>query len=460
MSITSTPFSREAQFELNELFFSITRRDSTIVSGNEVFVRISGYSKEELVGQPHNIIRHPDMPKSVFKLFWNYLNAGKAVIAYVKNRTKDGRHYWVVAAVFPQGDSYVSMRLKPTSPLFMTVQNLYKELKTLEEQSGVDAASTALEGALQELGYASYDAFMVDALLQELGSRNALLGSTQIATRDAFIIENSLDQRLLETYEVTQAMKKSYAVWFEKIGLFGEINAMLDTRGARLQALAQDMIFLSLNASVASYKAQSGGETFGVLAQNIRINVKENDALVEALHRTAGALTTLLNTLIFSAQAVYLQIEMVNFFIEEVLMRHCVDTHDVPQNIALLALLVESYRSAIEEAQGELVEQIGEALQVMRNLEQQVNYLGYVQIYGIIEAAAARDKSVGFEEIFSQLKTLIAATAQEVEAMYAQMQRFSVEIAQLVAQSDLTQRMAQRFGACVASIPSHHQEAA
>ncbi len=88
---------REAKFEIDELFFSITDQASTILSGNEVFVRISGYKKEELLGQFHNIIRHPDMPRVVFKMLWDHLKRDKPVVAYVKNKTKDGGYYWVLA---------------------------------------------------------------------------------------------------------------------------------------------------------------------------------------------------------------------------------------------------------------------------------------------------------------------------------------------------------------------------
>ena len=81
---------KEANFDLQELFFSITKKDSSIVAGNETFTRISGYSRDEIIGQIHNIVRHPDMPRVIFKLFWDYLQANKPVVAYVKNRTKTG----------------------------------------------------------------------------------------------------------------------------------------------------------------------------------------------------------------------------------------------------------------------------------------------------------------------------------------------------------------------------------
>ncbi|MDD2358687.1 MAG: PAS domain-containing protein, partial [Thiovulaceae bacterium] len=82
-NVNTAILMKEAKFDLDELFFSITKHDSTILSGNETFVRISGYEKDEIMGQFHNIIRHQDMPRVVFKIFWDYLKAGKPVVAYV-----------------------------------------------------------------------------------------------------------------------------------------------------------------------------------------------------------------------------------------------------------------------------------------------------------------------------------------------------------------------------------------
>ena len=91
------------EFRINGVFFSLTDRRGFIEACNDVFVRISGYTTAELTGQPHNIIRHPDMPRSVFQLFWEYLRNGQPVAAYVKNLAADGRYYWVLALAGPVG---------------------------------------------------------------------------------------------------------------------------------------------------------------------------------------------------------------------------------------------------------------------------------------------------------------------------------------------------------------------
>ena len=166
--------SQEAKFDLSELFFSITKTDSTILSGNETFVRISGYERDEIIGQFHNIIRHPDMPHVVFKTFWDFLNAGKSVAAYVKNRTKEGGYYWVFAVVFPLRERYVSIRIKPNAQLFDSVKELYAQLLKSQESLDMQESEQLLLEALKSLGYRDYEHFMNEALVEELLIRKKL----------------------------------------------------------------------------------------------------------------------------------------------------------------------------------------------------------------------------------------------------------------------------------------------
>ncbi len=132
----------ESPFNANELFFSRTDARGIILGGNSVFVRVSEFSTEELLNKPHNIIRHPEMPKAVFKLLWSYLLTGKSIVAYVKNRSKSGKYYWVLAYATPISNGFLSIRLKPTSKLFNLIPSLYREMLTLESRpQGVNQAT-------------------------------------------------------------------------------------------------------------------------------------------------------------------------------------------------------------------------------------------------------------------------------------------------------------------------------
>ena len=95
----------ERFFGDDELIVSKTDLKGHVTYANDVFLRIADYTEKEVLGQPHSVIRHPDMPRSVFKLLWDTLATGSEIFAYVINRTKHGDHYWVLAHVTPSRDA-------------------------------------------------------------------------------------------------------------------------------------------------------------------------------------------------------------------------------------------------------------------------------------------------------------------------------------------------------------------
>ncbi|WP_416886320.1 methyl-accepting chemotaxis protein [Marinospirillum sp.] len=109
---------------------SHTDHQGTIVYVNDDFVEYAGYTRAELIGQPHNMIRHPDMPKEAFRDMWATLKAGRAWQGMVKNRRKNGDHYWVKATATPRtGGGYMSVRLQPTREEVQAAEQLYKEMR-------------------------------------------------------------------------------------------------------------------------------------------------------------------------------------------------------------------------------------------------------------------------------------------------------------------------------------------
>ncbi|KGM14641.1 hypothetical protein N867_18655 [Actinotalea fermentans ATCC 43279 = JCM 9966 = DSM 3133] len=98
---TSTPTGVEREFGREQIIVSKTDLQGRITYANDVFCDVSGYREGELVGAPHNVIRHPDMPMAVFQLLWDTVQAGEELFAYVVNLASDGGHYWVLAHVTP-----------------------------------------------------------------------------------------------------------------------------------------------------------------------------------------------------------------------------------------------------------------------------------------------------------------------------------------------------------------------
>ena len=124
----------------NELIISRTDLNGIITYVNETFAEISGYTPEELIGKPHNIVRHPDMPKSVYADLWKSLKENESWNGYVKNLRKDKGYYWVnahISGVYKDGElvEYKSIR-EPVEPAIkLEMQNLYDKMRMEEENS-------------------------------------------------------------------------------------------------------------------------------------------------------------------------------------------------------------------------------------------------------------------------------------------------------------------------------------
>lgn len=164
------PTGREVTFGDDEVIVSKTDPTGRITYVNQVFKQIAGYSEAELLGQPHSIIRHPDMPRCVFKLLWDTLQAGSELFAYVKNMNKAGDHYWVFAHVTPTFDGsgrivgYHSNRRTPNRQALGKVEPLYAQLLAEENRhanrkEGMESAYRVLTAALEQQGVA-YDQFV------------------------------------------------------------------------------------------------------------------------------------------------------------------------------------------------------------------------------------------------------------------------------------------------------------
>ena len=211
MTDTATPsaieIARESHFEIDELFFSRTDTRGIILSGNGVFQRVSKFGWDELVNKPHKIIRHPDMPKAVFFLLWDFLKKGKPIGAYVKNRAKDGSYYWVFAIATPAQDGFLSVRMKPTSELLAVVEAQYDALRDIERSKALSSAESAalLLDTLKGLGFASYDDFMSVAIGKEFAARNQALGRPRDPTIANFEAMLASSQVLLAETEAILA---------------------------------------------------------------------------------------------------------------------------------------------------------------------------------------------------------------------------------------------------------------
>lgn len=213
-NIAATTTDSEVALALDELFFSRTEMRGRLQAGNTVFQRVSEYSWAEMIDQPHNIVRHPDMPRAVFYILWDRIRAGMPVGAYVKNRAKGGGYYWVFAVVTPVEGGYLSVRLKPSSRLFAAGSTLYASIRRNEgSNSAVKPAESAAElvNGLRANGFRDYSAFMTAALSHEMRARTAALGREPWPALDHFekLVESA--DRLLTTTDRMLGMISTFS---------------------------------------------------------------------------------------------------------------------------------------------------------------------------------------------------------------------------------------------------------
>ena len=148
---------KEVTWDKTQVIMSKTNAFGIIEYANEVFVDVSGYEDYELMGQPHNIIRHPDMPKVIFKVLWENLKQGKNFHAIVKNLAKSGRYYWVITDFDIARDEngvivnfFARRQAVPQEVVSLHIEPLYKKLLQIEAASGVEFSEKYLIGFLEE----------------------------------------------------------------------------------------------------------------------------------------------------------------------------------------------------------------------------------------------------------------------------------------------------------------------
>ena len=409
---------REAPFTVEELFFSTTDRRGRIRSGNQVFVRTSGYARDELLGRPHNLIRHPDMPRTAFWLLWRAISDGEPFAAYVKNRAKDGAYYWVLAYVVAAADGYLSVRLKPTSALFEVVQQVYGEMLAVEadhedgsragREAGMAAAEQLLLQRLGEHGFESYEQFMHAALVREARAREAVLDTG----RSAGGIGTG-DPRIQPVLEACQRLDDLLD------GLVGDMDdhvhlrEVLEGRSRFVLSLAERIRLHSFNALFASSRLGERGAALSAVASIMREHsdaIRPTVAAVDAQFTTAVAE---LEQLAFEAAAGRLQTEMALHFLRDVTADADVGTA-LTDTAVLVDCLTESVMSLCDSLD-ELHTRLAALLGSVDALERDLGRLRALEVNGRVEDARVGNDAG--QTLFDVIGDELRAAQEEIGAI-------------------------------------------
>jgi PAS domain S-box-containing protein len=410
----------EARFDINELFFSRTDLRGVIEYGNEVFCRMSGYELSHMRGKPHNVIRHPDMPKCVFKLFWERLQSKLEVVAYVKNRARDGSFYWVLALVTHVENGYVSVRLKPSSQFFKIVQGLYSELLEIEKTEKISISHEKLFKALAQLGFPNYDAFMQKVLHEEMLSRSSQL-KNRVKNRPHFF--SRLPKMLISAYgDATGDGNKA-------VRLTGRVQRF-ETHFNSVQAAANRVLgfhrtlkVLSLNMACAAQVGGDSGRTLGVVSRKFRDWSEDIQRKFRELEGCLNRFDCTLKESIFSIYCSTLIFEMGEKFFEEI-----VDFPAADEELAATShkILKEFYRFVIErflkvESELQVIFKDYQIIhQILHDLFNVAVGMDVIRVNGRIEAAESNFKYRGFESYIESMEKLTIDLKVTLESLLVQ----------------------------------------
>jgi aerotaxis receptor len=427
----------ERPFGFDELFISTTDRKGHIRLGNKVFVRVSGYSEEEMAGRAHNIVRHPDMPRSVFKVFWDLLEEGRPVAAYVKNRAKNGDHYWVMAVVVPVGDGYASVRLKPSHELFSAARAIYQDVLAVERRiegndprrrkEAMAAGEERLGELLREAGFADYPAFMRTALVAEIDSREQQLRTN--AAQRLGTLPDGASEHLVPIVRAALDMRTYLDGLVDEIRAFSDVGEKLAGKASFVRALAEDMRLFALNALLASSRLEDGAALSAVAG----IQRARFDALEPVLRALADDIVSAIDRLgemSFRIAVSRVQAEMIAAFAHE----HLTDGECTPaltEQLALLASSLETMAGSLRDGLGALDDGIRSLENGAVTVERELHIVRALQVNGRIEASRAPDTG--------QVRTLFDELGRQVDTAREQVSGFS-DVRRILARDPRVER--------------------
>ena len=212
----------EIEITEKDMIVSTTDKKGTIIYANDIFCDIAGYKRSEVIGQPHNMIRHPQMPKAIFKLLWDRVLNGEVIYAFVKNLARNGDYYWVKAYVKPIIENGEVVKItsyrKPLNSFAKEfISKLYNTLLDYEKTHSVEESLEFVQNYLKDRNL-TYDQF-IDRLSLQKNVENVLLRNIDYnKERNTHLVFKEYVSSCIKNGQIDELEKKEHEVYkFEEL---------------------------------------------------------------------------------------------------------------------------------------------------------------------------------------------------------------------------------------------------